>query len=131
MGQSTDAMMGWGIAYASEGGCDYDAIEAATNRLKSEGIDAAIHTHCSGDCPMLAIVIPSTYRRAWRGSPKRCDDLFALIQRETWGANIHRALEVYLEELAKTEAVEFIKEYRKDYAIEPGQLGWYLFSDWS
>ena len=131
MGQSTDAMIGWGIAYASEEGCNYDAVGAASNRLKSEGIDAAIYTHCSNDCPMLAIVIPSTYQIAWRGSPKRCDDLFTLIQCETRNMSIRRALEIYLEELAKTDSVQYIKEYRKDYEIEPGQLGWYLFSDWS
>lgn len=133
MGTSTDAIVGWGIAFSDESECDDEAMDAAMKRLKIEGVDVKISWHCYIDSPMLFVVIADTYRRAWRGDPKKCDDLFSMAVdedlRTRWTLAIRRAVDVYIEELAKVAGSD--ESDPEDLTIKPDALGWYLFSSWS
>lgn len=123
MGQSSDAIVGWGVAF-TEDGFDFDASERAEKRLAAEGIGVSLVSHVMPDQPSLAIVITSTMRRAYWGDPVKIDDAIA-ITRESWTGEIRRALAVYLEEVEAGDEESDMEPHE----IEDGDLGWWLFSD--
>ena len=122
MGQSTDAILFFGIACNEEEGGDvHDLIERNEEALKAHGVEA--FTHCSGECPMLALGIEASIQRARRGYPDEVDvDEMAAVNAEEWREKIRKAIEI----LQGDE--EDDNEERFSSGME---IGWRLVSDWN
>jgi hypothetical protein len=121
MGQSTDAIFGWGIALEEEG-YDYDAAEAVEKEMKDSGVE--VFSHCSGEAPMLALAINKT--TAWRGSPQKINPKAPL--REDAAEILMKAIKIYAEHLNG----EFDEEMReKLLALTEKDFGYFICSDWN
>lgn len=125
MGTSTDAILGWGVAWEFEGGLeDSDVEESIAKRFNVE-----IGSHCSGECPMpfVAVVI----RKAWRGQVVTFDALPELP--EDAEARVRGAVTA-LQEAYALEYTDVTDEEAKALAQEhyamPETLSWFLVSDW-
>src|SRR6187551_3834259 len=85
MGQSTDAILVYGIDFGDEPPWpEFDEPEEEYDEeackllnplgwmvFNGDAVDGiVIVRHCSGDCPMYIVGVAGTELRAWRGSPK-------------------------------------------------------------
>ena len=92
MGQSTDAILAYGINLDEEGSdpweiCEslqYDRYADAEAAKKELGID--LIQHCSNGCPMYIIGVE--HLRAWRGEPKEVDPAGLLLDEKATRAKI-------------------------------------------
>lgn len=117
MGQSTDALLMYGIRLTDEADLEYDeeADEgSAAARLAWSGDDVdgvTIESHCSGEYPMYIIAIKATVIRAWLGHPKDIDPAKLVAQSE-WADKLQA----------------FVLKYKLP---TEGQMGWIMASNWN
>ncbi len=84
MGQSTDAILAYGVDFGEEipdwlralAGVD-PADESSQQDLETwaESHGLELITHCHYDCPMYVLAVTGTQVRAWRGSPQKITSL--------------------------------------------------------
>jgi hypothetical protein len=127
MGQSTDAHIGWGIAFDAEECFSYEAINAFDAELEGGPLRTVVH--CSSAAPMLAIVVADSHQQAWRGNPQRVDGALQFQPTAEHVAAISRAVSRW-QELLVEHGGYTPRAVAEGYPAEP-VLGWYLFSDWS
>lgn len=124
MGQSTDAILFFGVACTEEESTEiHDVIERMEDALKAHGVEA--FTHCSGESPMLALAIEDTIWRAKRGFPLDVDaEEMAAAKVEEWREKIRKAIWIV------TEAAG--EDHENEERFPSGmEIGWYLVSDWN
>jgi len=94
MGLSSDGILIWGIAYDDEDfqfEYDYEKDEELSER--HPGIEFGIH--CSYDYPMRYVAPSDFVVRAYRGTPRSCQELFFALERgdqDAWRDQLHAAV---------------------------------------
>jgi hypothetical protein len=126
MGVSTDAILGWGIAFEEDGGWDYDIAKKVEKKFK--GVE--LFTHCSLDYPMMAIGL--CVSRANRGYPVKLDKIE--VPKDA-AQTVLKALAAYAEALPDGEDEEdedgrlFSDVKEQISKVTEKDLGWFLCSD--
>lgn len=129
MGQSTDAIIGWGYAEFEEGHLA-DIIQTALAELddgyewdddfdpwdaeqEAERAGVTFGTHCSCEYPMLYVTISDACKIACRGGPERLSQEF-FEQGDTvkWAKKLHHEME------------------KMGVPIPDYEPGWFICSDW-
>jgi hypothetical protein len=132
MGQSTDAILCYGMLVASETIEDWeeqpdeagDEAEKKRNPLgymawmgegeTIDGVEVKLVSHCSSDYPEYIVAIAESEMMAWRGNPK---PVLGLTTRPEWDAAIRKFIEKYGVELEENEHNDVPR--------------WWIASDWS
>ena len=122
MGQSTDAILGFGwcgegdVEYADDTDGDFSIREEVE---KLFGVE--LGTHCSNDCPMPFLFDVKSKVKAWRGHPKTVG---LLIADSDVSQRVCKALAwLWKEHPILAERWQLPKKIQK--------CEWYICSDWS
>lgn len=121
MGQSTNAVLAYGWAFGEE--FDHYAEQGVWDELepKLKKLGVALESHCSGECPMPALIIAKSQTTAHRGYPEKISKLEA---RPDWDGMLQRGMML-------------IKQAYKDAKYPPEFLktkdtpSWVLYSMWN
>jgi hypothetical protein len=123
MSTSTDALLGWGVAFDEEIHDEDDVLWDLRHDLTALGV--VVEMHQSSDYSKPCIFIAESFRRAWRGQIVEVDP------REPgsdWGEKIAAALRL----LQERTSGKVTNDDEESYAWTTEQApGWKLVSWWS
>lgn len=125
MGQSTNAVLAYGWAFDEEwdmyGEEDDDGntvMDDLEPKLKRLGL--TLDQHCSGECPMPALIVTASEVTAYRGSPM---EIKSLKVGKRWDAKLK-------EGLARVKEAFKDAEYPPEFVSTKAAPGWVLYSWW-
>jgi hypothetical protein len=138
MGQSTDAIFGYGICFDAEESFDYDIAERVEKELEEFGVGYC--SHCSGDYPMGYLYITSTINKAYRGSPETIDVIECARRQEDfqaqWDKDLFKAWGVVRAAFRDMDEAQAEEDDCGD-EVEDPDFGsntdprWFICSDWN
>ena len=136
MGQSTNAIAGWGLVWDNE--------DTGWNHISDELDDqisaiaakhrVVINSHCSGECQMPYIAIEESRVVAHRGYPQRISGLVGRDPLPDWHDRIAAAFQdlCAMISTARTAALVMDPKSYDFYDLPPAQgtASWFLASNW-
>lgn len=123
MGTSTDALLGWGVAFSTEISDQGDVLYGLNDELAAMGVVVEMHQSC--DYAKPCVFIAESFKRANRG------DVVDVTPREPgadWGEKIAAALRF----LAERVGDKVLDDEGEAYSFATEQApGWKLVSWWA